>query len=184
MQYLLDCHLFWSHTDRHQQRKRATATFLVEGPIINNKGRQSTSPQSASLLWVSRTLGIGGTESFQLVRFRPPGTLRMSGLSPFSPPGTLGTVGTQPFQAPKYPGDWRDSVLSGPQVSWGLEGLSPFRPPGTLRTVGTQSFQPPSYPEGRRDSVISADPGTLRTESSQKDWYWRVIGSRGLVLVF
>ena len=171
MQYLLDCHLFWSHTDRHQQRKRATATFLVEGPIINNKGRQSTSPQSASLLWVSRTLGIGGTESFQLVRFRPPGTLRMSGLSPFSPPGTLGTVGTQPFQAPKYPGDWRDSVLSGPQVSWGLEGLSPFRPPEvswklagfspfrpprTLGTCGTQSLQGPRRDPGDwQDSVLS-----------------------------
>ena len=42
----------------------------------------------------------------------------------------------------RYPVDWRDSVLSAYQVPWGLAGLSPFSPPGTLRTGATQSLRP------------------------------------------
>ena len=40
--------------------------------------------------------------------------------------------------------DWRDSVLSAPQVPCGLAGLSTFAPPGTLE------------PGDWRDSVLSA----------------------------
>ena len=50
-----------------------------------------------------------------------------------------------------YSGDWRDSVVSTPQVPWGLAGLSPFRPPGTLETGRTQPYNPPRYPRDWRD---------------------------------
>ena len=63
--------------------------------------------------------------------------------SPFSPPGVLGAGETHSFQPLRYAWDWRYSILSAPQVSWGLAGLSPFRPPGSLATGGTQSFQDP-----------------------------------------
>ena len=94
--------------------------------------------------------------------FSPPSTLGTGGTQSFQPPGTLGTVGTQSFQAPRYPWDWRDSVLSGSQLPLlGLAGLSPFRLPDTLAGTGeTQSFQPPNY---HGDVVL------------QKNWYWRVI---------
>ena len=77
------------------------------------------------------------------------------GLSPFGPPGTLRSGGTQSFKAPRYPGDWWDSVLSGPQVPWGLAGLSPFRPPGTLGT-GEISSVTRSGTLGTGGSVLSA----------------------------
>ena len=61
-----------------------------------------------------------------------------------SAPRTRGTGGTQSLQAPRYPGDWRDSVLSDPQVPWGLAGLSPFSSPGTLEDWWDSSpFRPP-----------------------------------------
>ena len=56
------------------------------------------------------------------------------GLSPIRPPGSLRTGGAESCQALRYPGDWRDSVLLGPQVPWGLARLSPFRPLGTMGT--------------------------------------------------
>ena len=122
------------------------------------------------VLWVpfilaSRTLGTGGTQSFQAPRYR--GDWRDSSFLP-----------------PRYPGDWRDSVLSASQVPWGLAGLSPFRPPGTLGTGGTESFQAPRYPEDSRNSVLSAPqvpcglcPPT-RTGACES-----LSESRGLVLV-
>ena len=83
----------------------------------------------------------------ELSHFRPPCTLRtgeivlsapqvpleLAGLSPFSLPGTVGTGRSQSFQPPRYPGDWRYSVLSTSQVPLGTGG-------------GTQSFQHPRYP--------------------------------------
>ena len=90
----------------------------------------------------------------------------MAGFSPFSPPGTLRTGGTQ-----WYPGDLRDSVLSGPQVSWGLAGFSPLRPPGTLGTGWTQPFQPPRYLE---------TGGTQSVQPPQVPWGFRP--PEGLVL--
>ena len=66
--------------------------------------------------------------------------------------GTLWTGGTQSFGAPRYPEDWRDSVLS----ACGLAGLSLLEPPGTPRTGGTQFFGAPRYPGDWRDSVLSA----------------------------
>ena len=48
-----------------------------------------------------------------LSHFRPPGTLGTGGTQSVQGPGTLGTGGIQSFQIPTYPGDWRDSVLSG-----------------------------------------------------------------------
>ena len=54
--------------------------------------------------------------------------------------GTLGAGWTQSCQVTRYPEDWRDSVLLGPEVPYGLAVLSLFRPPGTLGTGGTRSF--------------------------------------------
>ena len=50
----------------------------------------------------------------------------LAGLSTFAPPGTL------------EPGDWRDSVLSAPQVPHGLVGLSPF---GHQVTLGREAME-------------------------------------------
>ena len=71
------------------------------------------------------------------------------------------------MHAPRYPGDWRDSVFSGPHVPWGLVGLSHFRPPDTLKTGGTQPFQAPRYPEYWRDSSLFWPPDTLLTGGTQ-----------------
>ena len=76
--------------------------------------------------WLLVPLGLA-----ELSPFRPPDTVGTGGTRPFCLPGTLGTGGTQSFQPPRYPGDWRGSVLSGPQVPLGLAGLSLFWPPGT-----------------------------------------------------
>ena len=53
------------------------------------------------------------------------------------------------------PWDWRDAVISGPQIPWELAEHIPFRLRGTLGTGGTQSFQAPRYPGDWRDSVLS-----------------------------
>ena len=88
------------------------------------------------------------------------------GLSPFSPPVTLGT---QILLGPRYPEDWRNAVLFGPQVPLGLVRLSPFSrpgtlclPPGTLGTGGTLYFQSPRYGTGGTQS-FQAPLGTLET---------------------
>ena len=100
-----------------------------------------------------QTPGTGGTQSLQHTRspwgleglspFSPPGTLGLPGLSLIGAPGTLWTDRTLYFQSPRYPRDWRDSVLLGLQVPWGLAGLSPFSVPGILGIGGTKSFQGP-----------------------------------------
>ena len=73
----------------------------------------------------------------------------------------------QSFQAPRYPGDWRESVLSVPKVPWGLVGLSSFSPPGTLGTGGTQSFQAPRYPKDWGTQFFQAPKYTLGTGGTQ-----------------
>ena len=80
---------------------------------------------------------------------------------PFSPPGTLGTGGTQSFQPPRYPGDWRDAVLSTHKVTQELVGFSPFRRPGTIlmETDGTQSFMAPRYRGDWWDAVPRVNGG-------------------------
>ena len=102
---------------------------------------------------------------------------------------TLGTGGTQSLQHPRYPEDWRDSVLFGP-----------FRAPDTLGTGDWRDSvlsakAPDTLGTGDwRDSVLSAPKvplglaglGPSRPRSTletvlQKDWCWRVIESRGLV---
>ena len=100
---------------------------------------------------------------------RHPWVLGLAALSLCSSPGTLGAGSTQSLQPPTYPGDWRDSVLSGPQVPYGLAGISSFNPPSTLGTDGTQSCQPPRYPEDWRDSVLLGPqvPDTLETGGTQ-----------------
>ena len=113
------------------------------------KGRQSTSPSGTSHFGFSHPWD-----------WRDPILSGLAGLSPFSHPDTRRTGETQSFQAPRYPKDWRDSVLSAPHVPLGLARLSPFSPPGILGASGTQSFQPLKYPGDR---------------VRQKDWYWRVI---------
>ena len=98
------------------------------------------------VILASRTLGTGGTQSFQdwrgsvLSATQIPGGLAR--LSPFRPQDTLRTGGTQSFQPPTCPWDWRDSVLSAPQVSLGLAGLSHFslsstQGTGSARRTGT-----------------------------------------------
>ena len=82
-----------------------------------SSGYQFSGHQSFRLLV---PLGLAG-----LSPFRPPGTLRTAGTSLFGPPGTLMAGGTQSFQPPTYPGDWRDSALSGPQVLlWESNGVT------------------------------------------------------------
>ena len=123
-------------------------------------------------------VGTGGTQSFQAPLY--PGDWRDSvfsaprvawgpaGLSHFRPPCTLGTGGTQSFQPLRYPVDWRDSVLSGPLCTGETQSSYPPTYPGDW---WTQSFQAPKYPE----TQYFSSPNTLRTESSQKNWYWRVM---------
>ena len=53
------------------------------------------------VICASRTLGTGQTRFFE-------------------PPGTLRTGGTRSAQPPRYPRDWRDSVISAPEVPSGL----------------------------------------------------------------
>ena len=94
------------------------------------------------------------TQSLQVWRFRQRKTYYTS------PPDTFSFVRfalsiPPSVQAPRYPMDWRDSVLSAPQVPWGLAGLIPFRPPCTLRSGGTHSFQAPRYPWDWQDSILS-----------------------------
>ena len=77
-----------------------------------------------------------------------------------------------------------DKVLSAHQAPKGVVHLTFSRSLCTLGTGGTQSFQPPRYRLGLA-AVLShfSTQGTLATKSSQRDWSWRVIESRGLVLV-
>ena len=72
---------------------------------------------------------------------------------------TLGTGQAERSQPPKYPGNRRGSVFSGPQVRFILARRCPLRAPGALGTGGTQSFQPPSYLRDWRDFVLSAPEG-------------------------
>ena len=61
-----------------------------------------------------------------------------------------------------YSSSKRDSVISAPEVPWGLAGFSPFSPSGILWTGGTQSIlQPPRYPGDWRDSVSPSTPQVL-----------------------
>ena len=48
------------------------------------------------------------------------GTLGTGGAQSSQPPDTLGTGGSLSSQHTKYSGDWQDSILSAPQVPWGL----------------------------------------------------------------
>ena len=107
-------------------------------------------------------------------------------LSPFGPPGTLKTGGTQSFCPPRYPEDWRDSVLWAPRypvdgrdsvlVSFSPPGTlwigwtQSFQAPGTLWTCGTQYVLPPRYSGDRRDSVLLAPRGPV-------DWWDSVISA-------
>ena len=110
--------------------------------------------------------------------------------------GTLWTAGTQSFWPPRYPVDWRDSVLSAARYSgdWQDSVLSAptrrypvawrdsvvvatrypvdwwesvLQAPGTLWTGGTPYFWPPRYPGDWWDSVVSVPPGTLWTGGTQ-----------------
>ena len=87
------------------------------------------------------TVGTGGTQSLQAPRHPedwrgpilpqvPSGQAGLSNVSPGTP-----EIGRAQFiQPPTHPWGWRDSVLSGPQVPWGLAGFGHFSPPGTLGT--------------------------------------------------
>ena len=69
--------------------------------------------------------------------------------------GTLWTGGTQSFGAPRYPEDWRDSVLLAPRypVDWRDSVLSATRYPVDWRDSVLSATR---YPVDWRDSVLSA----------------------------
>lgn len=71
------------------------------------------------------------------------------------------------FQAPRYPEYWRNNIVYGPQVLWGVVGLSPFMLFRTLRTGRTQCFQCSWHPEDRWRLSHITPPGAVKTIDAQ-----------------
>ena len=95
-----------------------------------------------------------------------PGTLWTANTQSFRPQGTLRTGGTRSFWPPRYPVDWRDSVLSATRypVDWRDSVLSAPRYPVDWRD---SVLLPPQVPCGLSGLSRFSPPGTLWTESSK-----------------
>ena len=90
-----------------------TQSFQVGAPSGLKRTQVISGPRHP---WDLRPAGLS--------RFSPQVPWVLAGIRPFSTQGTAGDYsGTPSFHDPRYPGDWRDSVLSAPQVPSGQARL-------------------------------------------------------------
>ena len=93
---------------KYRNKKMSKKSWKFRQRVQRSSEYQSSGYQSS---WLLVPCGLAG-----LTPLGPPGTLWAGGTQSLWPPGTLWLAGLSPFGPPRYREDWRDPVLSAPQV--------------------------------------------------------------------